>query len=31
MPDEQAQYTDLEEFGKMLRDRTYGLKDKYPD
>lgn len=31
MPDEQSKYTDLKEFGQMLRKRTYELKEKYPD
>lgn len=29
MPDEQAQYRDLDLFGKMLRERTYALRDQY--
>lgn len=29
MPEDQAQYKDLEEFGKMLRESTYSLRTKY--
>lgn len=28
-PEEQAEFKDIDEFGKFLRDRTYGLKGKY--
>lgn len=30
-PEEQAKFTDLDEFGKFLRQQTYGLKGKYHD